>query len=97
MVDLTRELSPIVISITYIEHALAEKYRKGILRNEINDPLHIATSPLAQLDAIVSWNFRHLVNLETMRTINQINLIEGLKIIEIVSPENLGGDQYGSL
>lgn len=96
-VKLIDDISPTLMPITDFEDELAIKYRAAILKKEINDTLHIASASLARLNAIVSWNFHHIVNLETMNAINDINLIENLNMIEIVSPENLGGSKYGSL
>ena len=76
---------------------LAEAYRSQILTKEINDTLHLATASYYALDAIVSWNFRHLVNLKTMKTIHQINREQQYQAIEILTLEQLGGDQYGTL
>ncbi len=96
-IKLINDAAPTLIPITDIENQLAGKYRAAILKKEVNDTIHIACASLAKLNAIVSWNFQHIVNLETMSAINQINVVENLNMIEIVSPENLGGSKYGSL
>lgn len=79
-----------------IDH-LAEAYRAQILSKKINDTLHIATASYYALDAIVSWNFRHIVNLKTMKVIHQINQEQNAPSIEILTLEHVGGDQYGTL
>jgi predicted nucleic acid-binding protein len=76
---------------------LAEIYRKEIIKKEINDSIHIAISSINAIDAIVSWNFKHIVNLKTINTIHSINLRLNYQIIEIITPENLGGDKYGCI
>ncbi len=76
---------------------LADTYRKYILPKEINDTIHIALASYYGLDAIVSWNFRHIVNLKTMKAINDVNREQKHPIIQIPTVENLGGDQYGNL
>jgi len=76
---------------------LAGIYRKSILSKEINDTLHIAIASFYGLDAIISWNFRHIVNIKTMKTIHNINEENKYKIIEILSVENIGGEKYGNL
>ena len=76
---------------------ISAEYRKKILPNEKNDTIHLATASFYNIDAIASWNFKDIVNIETMSNIHEINSINGYKIIEIVSLENLGGDKYGSL
>ena len=42
------------------------------------------------MDVLVSWNFKHLVNMETRRKVKAVNLLKGYKEIEVVSPEELG-------
>ena len=36
---------------------LADFYRKEVLKNEINDTIHIALATFYETDSIVSWNF----------------------------------------
>lgn len=56
--------------------------------------MHIAITTLHGLDILVSWNFEHLVNPETRRKIKGVNLLKDYKDIDIVSPEELGGNKY---
>lgn len=59
----------------------------GILTaKSIDDCYHIATAVLAGCDCIISWNFRHMVNVKTIRGIRAITNLDGYKPIEIVSP-----------
>lgn len=97
MFTLLDSISPVVIEIEEDVLDLAKKYRNQIIKNEINDSIHIATATVNRLDAIVSWNFRHIVNLKTMNAIHQINLENHYHTLEIVSIENLGGDSYGNI
>lgn len=76
---------------------LSEIYRKEVIRKEINDSIHIAVASINTLDAIISWNFKHIVNLKTINKIHSINLRHQYGIIEIMTPENLGGDKYANL
>lgn len=40
-----------------------------------------------RVDALVSWNFRHLVILGTRREAHAVNLRRGYPLVEIVAPE----------
>jgi predicted nucleic acid-binding protein len=51
-----------------------------------NDARHIAVATVHHIPVIVSWNFRHLVNIETKRKVNSVNLREGYALIDLVSP-----------
>lgn len=54
-----------------------------------NDALHIAIGTVHAVDAILSWNFKHIVNLRRIRKFNSINLNEGYSLIEIRSPREV--------
>ena len=54
-----------------------------------NDLRHVAVATVAGVDALVSWNFRHLVNVRTRRAVHAVNLRLGYPLIEIVSPEEI--------
>lgn len=61
-----------------------------------NDMLHIALATVADVDVVVSWNFRHIVHLEKIRAFNAVNLEAGYKSIAIHSPREVtshGADQ----
>jgi len=54
-----------------------------------NDVRHVAAASIAGVDALVSWNFRHLVNVKTRRAVHAVNVRLGYPLIEIVSPEEV--------
>ena len=54
-----------------------------------NDLRHVAVATTARVDALVSWNFRHLVNVKTRRAVHAVNVRLGYPLIEIVSPEEV--------
>ena len=50
------------------------------------DCLHIALATINRADFLVSWNFKHIVNIEKIRGYNFINIKKGYKQLEIRSP-----------
>ena len=86
-----------LINVTKEIFDLAETYRKYVIPDEYIDSIHIATATLYNFDAIVSWNFKHIVNLETIKEIHEINRKSSLPSIEIVSLTDLTGGRYGSI
>lgn len=59
----------------------------GILtQKSFDDCQHIALALENNCDCIVSWNFKHIVNLKTIRGVRAVSSIEGYKEIEIISP-----------
>jgi predicted nucleic acid-binding protein len=70
---------------------LASEYaRHGILPAKFrNDLLHIAVATIANVDVLVSWNFKHIVRLEKIRLYSATNLEAGYRPIEIYSPREV--------
>ena len=50
------------------------------------DCLHIALATINRADFLVSWNFKHIVNVQRIREYNSINIKNGYRQIEIRSP-----------
>ena len=50
------------------------------------DAQHIAVATVARVDVLVSWNFRHIVNVDRIRGFNAVNLRVGYPLLEIRSP-----------
>ena len=51
--------------------------------------LHIALSTIADVDILVSWNFRHIVRYDKIRQFNAVNLAQGYHTLEIYSPREV--------
>jgi predicted nucleic acid-binding protein len=70
---------------------LRNEYMKAkILGPEwIDDAAHVAVATVARADAIVSWNFKHIVRLDKMKGYNQVNLMNGYGILTIISPKEV--------
>jgi len=71
---------------------LATEYiiEKVVGKTSFADCLHIALVTINQADFLVSWNFKHIVNIERIRDYNSINIKNGYKQIEIRSPRVFG-------
>lgn len=70
---------------------LAEKFIDfGVLKKKsFEDCQHIAAAILSNCDIIVSWNFKHIVNVKTIRGIKVVTTMEGYKDILIYPPTAL--------
>jgi hypothetical protein len=70
---------------------LVEAYKKNkILTPKFTEDLmHIALATVANVDIVVSWNFKHIVHFDKIRQFNAINLKMGYKDIEIYSPREV--------
>ena len=76
-VDLTEEA--IKLADTYISE-------KVVGKTSMEDCRHIALATIHRADFLVSWNFKHIVNIERIRGYNAINIKNGYKQLEIRSP-----------
>lgn len=74
---------------------LAESYLKEkiIPIKYRDDARHIAIGVVNDLDAIVSWNYRHMVNFANKVKINAVNTKLGYKIIDIITPYEVVGNE----
>ncbi len=57
------------------------------------DALHIAMASVARVDVLVSWNFKHIVNLKRIHAYNAVNLKEGYPLLEIRTPREILDDE----
>lgn len=55
------------------------------------DAIHVAGATVARADAIVSWNFKHIVRLDRIKGYNRVNWERGYGVLTIVSPPALAG------
>jgi hypothetical protein len=71
--------------------ALADAYlAHGIVGpGSRSDALHVALATVGRVDVLVSWNFRHIVNLGRIRLFNAVNLEQGYSLIEIRTPKEV--------
>jgi predicted nucleic acid-binding protein len=70
------------------EVELAKKYidEKVVGQTSYADCLHIALATVHKADYLISWNFKHIVNVQRIQNYNSINLKNGYKFLEIRSP-----------
>ena len=62
----------------------------GILTEKsLDDCQHIGAAIVNECDCIISWNFRHIVNVKTIRGVRAITNLEGYKMIELWNPSVL--------
>jgi len=71
-----------VLAETYLAHGIVGPGSRS-------DALHVALATVARVDVLVSWNFKHIVNLKRIRLFNAVNLEQGYGLIEIRSPREV--------
>jgi predicted nucleic acid-binding protein len=70
---------------------LASKYvtEKVVGATSLDDCVHIATATIYKVDILVSWNFKHIVNVYRIRGYNSINIRSNYATLEIRSPKEI--------
>lgn len=70
---------------------LAEKYLKEKVVGKASraDCYHIAIATILKADILVSWNFKHIVNIHRIHGYNAVNLMNDYQTIEIRNPREI--------
>lgn len=70
---------------------LANAYidEKVVGKTSLEDCRHIAMATIHKVDALASWNFKHIVNLDRIKGYNAVNSRLGYSVLEIRSPKDL--------
>ena len=86
--DILQTIDCEIQEITEEMNRLAEKYLEYniVSENFRSDALHIAIATVLNLNVLVSWNFKHIVNLRRIKMFNAVNLMEGYNTLEIRTP-----------
>lgn len=88
------ELSPdhqVRVALSTSVEELARSYiAHGVVGpGSLADALHVALATVGGVDVLVSWNFKHIVNLGRIRLFNAVNLEQGYGLIEIRTPREV--------
>ncbi|MBE0523536.1 MAG: PIN domain-containing protein [Methanosarcinales archaeon] len=60
-----------------------------VTENSLSDAWHIAIATVERVDVLVSWNYKHIVNINRIHLLNSVNLKLGYPILEIRSPREV--------
>jgi predicted nucleic acid-binding protein len=79
------------VEVTEDAYLLADKYieERVVGQTSLDDCRHIATATINKVDILVSWNFKHIVNVFRIRGYNSINLRCGYAQLDIRSPKEI--------
>lgn len=75
----------IALQAAYLDHGV-------VTERWATDALHVAVASVARCAAIVSWNFRHIVNFRRIPLYNGVNALMGYGPIAIHSPPEVPFD-----
>jgi hypothetical protein len=70
-----------LLEITAEAKGLADLYqeRSIIIPKFYNDALHIGLATIAEIDVLVSWNFKHIVHFDRIRLFIAVNIEQGYR------------------
>jgi predicted nucleic acid-binding protein len=90
------QFNPNLLIVTQEVLKLVNLYqqRQVLMPKNRNDMLHIALATVAQVNLVVSWNFKHFLRLDRVRAFNAVNLEQGYRLLEIHSPREV--THYGN-
>lgn len=90
--ELVREIKPVVLPWLSEADDLSDAFvrERAVPPSKPEDARHVAIAVVHGLDVLVSWNFRHIVNLRREERFNAIALLAGYHHqLRIVSPKEL--------
>lgn len=88
LLGLIDKYEPVQLPFDESTKILANRYiqEEIIPRKYQEDAFHIAIASVNNLDALISWNFTHIVKLKTKIKVAGINTLMGYKELELYSP-----------
>ena len=89
LTDCLEDIEVLEFTLACERLAMAYVGNGALPKASIEDARHVAVATVHNLDAVVSWNFKHLVNLRRIKSVNLVNEGMGYKHIEIISPQEV--------
>lgn len=80
-----------IVELTGEAKILADRYvaERVVGATSKADCQHIAIATINKVDVLVSWNFKHIVNLKRIRGYNSVNLKHNYPMLEIRTPKEI--------
>jgi predicted nucleic acid-binding protein len=99
IINLTMNYKMKVLELSSKAVDLANEYIKNgaIPRTEPEDAYHIAIATVNNIETLASWNFKHIVSINPIKKVHEVNKKFNYPMIEIGSLELFGGAKYGNL
>jgi len=89
LIDCLKQMAVLEFTPACEHLALAYLGSGALPKSSVEDARHVAVATVHNLDAVISWNFKHLVNLRRIKSVNLVNEGMGYKHIEIISPQEV--------
>jgi predicted nucleic acid-binding protein len=89
LLETIEQYKPKILEINDDAGRIALEYiSEGIIpQTKLDDATHAAVATVHRLDALISWNLRHLANYKKMERINEVNMENGYsKRLDLITP-----------
>ena len=88
LMGFVERMKPEILELDDVVARVADKFiEMGVLKDEnLEDCQHLAFALLNECDYIVSWNFRHIVNVKTQKGVRVISALEDKVEVRICVP-----------
>jgi predicted nucleic acid-binding protein len=86
---LVAELAPVLLKLDEGSLLLSQEFLNSgaVPASKVDDARHVAVALTNDLDVLVSWNYRHLVNVRRREIFHQVGVMNGYyKPLQIVPP-----------
>jgi predicted nucleic acid-binding protein len=97
LMSFVERMNPEILELNDVVKSVANKFieMKILTEEDLQDCRHLAFALLYDCDYIVSWNFRHIVNVKTQKGVRIIAALEDKDEVKICVPSFLlEGDDY---
>lgn len=87
--ELVAQFAPVLLAFDEESLRLSDEYlERGIVpASKVDDARHVAIAVANELDVLLSWNYRHLVNIRRREMFHQVSVANGYyKPLQIISP-----------
>ena len=91
---LVQEIRPVSLEFDEEADRLGQQFLQhgAVPPSKIEDAQHVAVAVVNEVDMLVSWNYRHLANINKEKLVNSINLLEGYRYpLRLCTPMGLMG------
>ncbi len=92
---LVDDLAPVSLDFDEDMFRLSQEFLQhgAVPPSKVDDARHVAVAVANEMDILVSWNYRHLVNVRRRETFHQISVMNGYyKPLHIVTPPEVEND-----
>lgn len=93
--ELIEDLSPVLLEFDEEADRMAQQFIElgAVPLAKIEDAQHVGVAVVGEMDIMVSWNYRHLVNVRRREAIHHVSALNGYyKALHIITPPEVNDE-----